>query len=332
MVILSKIIRYILLLTIFNANISLSLNKEKQSLILLGENEEKQIVMNFREKGREEETCTEIDITNDELGSFNITEKCVKATINVKNGTIFNMTLFPFNKGEDNITKKPEELEDNVIQLKIDSSKIEKSIDAIFPEKKGKINFLKVSEKPIYNYSKILAKDDTSQQSINNSNNIIRFLEKGEKYIRCIIKFKEEIKEEKEEDIAYGLIDLPTDKIKFMPQAFLFKESNIFNYQNITLLNNFQGKELTIKDIPIPENYTNNNDKSTNLAFICSFKTQSEYTVTINEDEKMTYFLIGSIVLALIFAIITFFLIRRKQNIPKDPDIYDDNQEEENSN
>ena len=46
----------------------------------------------------------------------------------------------------------------------------------------------------------------------------------------------------------------------------------------------------------------------------------------------MTYFLIGSIVLALIFAIITFFLIRRKQNIPKDPDIYDDNQEEENSN
>jgi hypothetical protein len=319
MVILSKIIRYILLLTIFNANISLSLNKEKQSLILLGENEEKQIVMSFREKGREEETCTEIDITNDELGSFNITEKCVKATINVKNGTIFNMTLFPFNKGEDNITKKPEELEDNVIQLKIDSSKIEKSIDAIFPEKKGKINFLKVSEKQIYKYSEILAKDDTSQQSINECNNIIRFLDKEEKKIRCHIKLNKEI----DEEIAYGFIDLPTDQIKFMPQAFLLKDSNIFNYQNITLKN--FSKEYTItEDIP---------DYSyTKKAFICSFKTQSVYTITINEDEKMTYFLIGSIVLALIFAIITFFLIRRKQNIPKDPDIYDDNQEEENAN
>jgi hypothetical protein len=319
MVILSKIIRYILLLTIFNANISLSLNKEKQNLILLGENEEKQIVMSFREKGREEETCTEIDITNDELGSFNITEKCVKATINVKNGTIFNMTLFPFNKGEDNITKNPEGIWNDVIQLKIDSSKIEKSIDAIFPEKKGKINFLKVSEKPIYKYSEILAKDDTSQQSINECNNIIRFLDKEEKKIRCHIKLNDKI----DEEIAYGFIDLPTDQIKFMPQAFLLKDSNIFNYQNITLKN--FSKEYTItEDIP---------DYSyTKKAFICSFKTQGNYTVIINEDEKMTYFLIGSIVLALIFAIITFFLIRRKQNIPKDPDIYDDNQEEENAN
>ena len=319
MVILSKIIRYILLLTIFNANISLSLNKEKQSLILLGENEEKQIVMSFREKGREEETCTEIDITNDELGSFNITEKCVKATINVKNGTIFNMTLFPFNKKEDTITEELIDLENNVFQLKIDSSKIEKSIDAIFPEKKGKINFLKVSEKPIYKYSEILAKDDTSQQSINECNNIIRFLDKEEKKIRCHIKLNDKI----DEEIAYGFIDLPTDQIKFMPQAFLLKDSNIFNYQNITLKN--FSKEYTItEDIP---------DYSyTKKAFICSFKTQGNYTVIINEDEKMTYFLIGSIVLALIFAIITFFLIRRKQNIPKDPDIYDDNQEEENAN
>jgi hypothetical protein len=319
MVILSKIIRYILLLTIFNANISLSLNKEKQSLILLGENEEKQIVMSFREKGREEETCTEIDITNDELGSFNITEKCVKATINVKNGTIFNMTLFPFNKKEDTITEELIDLENNVFQLKIDSSKIEKSIEAIFPEKKGKINFLKVSEKQIYKYSEILAKDDTSQQSINECNNIIRFLDKEEKNIRCHIKLNKEINEE----IAYGFIDLPTDQIKFMPQAFLLKDSNIFNYQNITLKN--FSKEYTItEDIP---------DYSyTKKAFICSFKTQGNYTVIINEDEKMTYFLIGSIVLALIFAIITFFLIRRKQNIPKDPDIYDDNQEEENAN
>jgi hypothetical protein len=319
MVILSKIIRYILLLTIFNANISLSLNKEKQNLILLGENEEKQIVMNFREKGREEETCTEIDITNDELGSFNITEKCVKATINVKNGTIFNMTLFPFNKKEDTITEELIDLENNVFQLKIDSSKIEKSIEAIFPEKKGKINFLKVSEKQIYKYSEILAKDDTSQQSINECNNIIRFLDKEEKKIRCHIKLNDKI----DEEIAYGFIDLPTDKIIFMPQAFLLKDSNIFNYQNITLKN--FSKEYTItEDIP---------DYSyTKKAFICSFKTQSDYTVTINEDEKMTYFLIGSIVLALIFAIITFFLIRRKQNIPKDPDIYDDNQEEENAN
>ena len=321
MVILSKIIRYILLLTIFNANISLSLNKEKQNLILLGENEEKQIVMNFREKGREEETCTEIDITNDELGSFNITEKCVKATINVKNGTIFNMTLFPFNKKEDNITEELIDLENNVFQLKIDSSKIEKSIDAIFPEKKGKINFLKVSEKPIYNYSEIQAKDDTSQQNIKNCNNFIRFIADDEKNIRCSIKFNEEI--EKEEDYAYGFIDLPTNKIKFMPQAFLLKYSNIFNYQNITLKN--FSKEYTItEDIP---------DYSyTKKAFICSFKTQGNYTVIINEDVKMTYFLVGSIVLALIFAFITFFLIRRKQNIPKDPDIYDDNQEEENSN
>ena len=320
MVILSKIIRYILLLTIFNANISLSLNKEKQNLILLGENEEKQIVMNFREKGREEETCTEIDITNDELGSFNITEKCVKATINVKNGTIFNMTLFPFNKKEDTITEELIDLENNVFQLKIDSSKIEKSIEAIFPEKKGKINFLKVSEKPIYKYSEILAKDDTSQQSINECNNIIRFLDKEEKKIRCHIKLNDKI----DEEIAYGFIDLPTDQIKFMPQAFLLKDSNIFNYQNITLTN-FNDNEYTITEHIPDYSYTKK-------AFICSFKTQSDYTVTINEDEKMTYFLIGSIVLALIFAIITFFLIRRKQNIPKDPDIYDDNQEEENAN
>lgn len=327
MVILSKIIRYILLLTIFNANISLLLNKEKQSLILLGENEEKEIVMNFREKGREEETCTEYDITNDELGSFNITEKCVKATINVKNGTIFNMILFPFNQKEDNISEKLKDLKNNVIQLKIDSSKIEKSIDAIFPEKKGKINFLKVSEKPIYNYYEIFSKDDTSQQSIKDCNNIIRFLDNDDN-IRCNIKFNEPITDE---EIAYGFIDLPTREIKFMPQAFLLKDSNIFNYQNITL-KNFNGKELATNDLPIPDYYKNNKKDNTNMAFICSMKTQSSYTVTINEDVKMTYFLIGSIILALIFAFITFFLIRRKQNIPKDTDIYDDNQEEENSN
>ena len=329
MAILSKIIRYILLLIIFNANISLLLNKEKQSLILLGENEEKEIVINFKEKGREEETCIEHDITNDEIGSFNITEKCVKATIKVKSETIFYMIIFPFtgNIIED-ITEKIEKLEEDVIQLKINTSQISKSIDVKIPEKQGKINFFKVLDNAINNYYNITSKNDTSQLDIKGSNNIIRFLDKKEENIRCKIK-NTKLKESDTDEIAYGFIELPSKNIKFMPQAFLLNNSNILDYKNFTFTK-ISNKDFDTNKLVNPSY----NKDYKNMAFIVSLKTQSDYTIIINEDLAMTYFLICSIVLALIFAIITFFLIRRKQNIPKDPDpdIYDDNQEEENSN
>ena len=321
MAILSKIIRYILLLIIFNANISLLLNKEKQSLILLGENEEKEIVINFKEKGREEETCIEHDITNDEIGSFNITEKCVKATIKVKSEKIFYMTIFPLTG---NMPEKFENLEDGVFQLKINTAQTSESIDVKI-EKQGKINFFKVEENAINKYYNITSKNDTSQLDIKDSNNIIRFLDKEEQNIRCKIKFNQSITDE----IAYGFIDLPSNKIKFMPQAFLLNNSNILDYKNFTFTK-ISNKDFDTNKLVNPSY----NKDYKNMAFIVSLKTQSDYTIIINEDLAMTYFLICSIVLALIFAIITFFLIRRKQNIPKDPepDIYDENQEEENSN
>ena len=88
---------------------------------------------------------------------------------------------------------------------------------------------------------------------------------------------------------------------------------------------------LEIKDIEIGKK-----DNKKNTAFICSIQTNEtieNYSVIINKD-IMNNFLIGSIILALIFAVITFFLIRRKQNITKHvgDDFYDEKLEEEKDN
>ena len=86
-----------------------------------------------------------------------------------------------------------------------------------------------------------------------------------------------------------------------------------------------------VKDFQLNKN---NNKKIT--AFVCSIVTDNEikeYSVIINKD-IMSFFLIGSIILALIFAVITFFLIRRKQSITKHigDDFYDEKSEEEKDN
>ena len=76
------------------------------------------------------------------------------------------------------------------------------------------------------------------------------------------------------------------------------------------------------------DNVTDNNSTKNEIAFIFSIADNKafNYTVTVTKlDEAMTIFLYVSIGLAGVFAVITFFLIRRKQSIDTKND---DNQED----
>ena len=138
-------------------------------------------------------------------------------------------------------------------------------------------------------------------------------------------RIKVEIKDLKVKGFCHcGIVQLATDNISFIPPVTYFEYE--LNYKrNYSISDKFDFEIGTIRyDDKNPKKYS---------AFICSIETDeeiNEYTVIINKD-IMNKFLIGSIIIALIFAIITFFLIRRKQNITKsiEDDYYEEKTEEE---
>ena len=162
-------------------------------------------------------------------------------------------------------------------------------------------------------YRNINEKDETEVMIENN--NFIKFITKGNK-ITVDIYFNEEYNDE----VYYGIVHLPTNNTKYIPMAYNFNEIKGIKIDN--------KKEINIK-------YENINNNETTIkkyiAFIFSIKNENktiQYTVIINKFEPMNIFLIVSLSLAFVFAIITFFLIRRKQSSNTENEINNINNEE----
>ena len=161
-------------------------------------------------------------------------------------------------------------------------------------------------------YYNIIEEDD-KDITIKNYN-FVKFIDSETNEIKVGIKFKNTLNKA---NFHYGIVSLSSNCSYLIPQAFNFGEGiEKKGFQNeITI------EKEDIDKIPNPKGH---------LAFIFTLESTEnfeEYEVIINKD-IMNYFLIGSIIIALIFAVITFFLIRRKQNI-KNNDFYNEDNKED---
>ena len=305
--------QHFLLLTLFNALLSLSINKDNYEL---------------------EETIFDYNISDNFINTIDL-KKDINIALNVSytfgknlflsiktlNNKAFNVSCSDikelnkedtkeFIKTIDMLTFKKDEL------LAIDiGSKEENSIEII--------NIVDEDKNKYY-----LIKEIDKTYTINNSN-FVYYIKNNEienKKLVIKLKFKDEINAK----MYNSLIRLSSNNIDYIPRVFNFDKS-------LYLEEDFKGKEKTIE---VSED--KGNKKLDIVAFIFSIDPESivdEYSVTLSIEEKndiMNEFLIGSIILALIFAVITFFLIRRKKNINEknvDDDFYkEENKEEEEKN
>ena len=150
-----------------------------------------------------------------------------------------------------------------------------------------------------------LNKNDVKQ------NNFAFFMEKTTNKYEIEIKFNESQTPDK---CYYQVVRLPIKDSKYiLPASYYILDSKTCNFGKLSFNN---------------DNVTDNNSTKNEIAFIFSIADNKafNYTVTVTKlDEAMTIFLYVSIGLAGVFAVITFFLIRRKQSIDTKND---DNQED----
>ena len=151
-----------------------------------------------------------------------------------------------------------------------------------------------------------LIEENNKKYTVYSPNFVIFFNTEEKKNVKVEINFNDEINE----SLYYAKVNLSTNDIKYIPRVFNLDET-IYKYTK----KDFK-KYITIDiDDEFKEGPKGNKDCKI-IAFIFSIKTNSniKYSVTF-KIEEMNWFLIGSIILALIFAVITFFLIRRKKNV-----------------
>lgn len=160
----------------------------------------------------------------------------------------------------------------------------------------------------IYAYQNKTYSIDTEEKV--ESNNFVIFLDNEQDYEKFDMKFKFNENSEAKNTIAtFGFICLPNTNPEYIPLAKYMKEIGNLTEHNITnvefeekIVNKFPKKDIREPYKPV-------------LAFIFSVdvKTKQTFSYSIN-SEIINIFLIVSIVIALVFAVITFFLIRRKQS------------------
>jgi len=150
-----------------------------------------------------------------------------------------------------------------------------------------------------------------------NKNNFVFFLNETKNKYELTINFnnnENEKDKEKPKLCYYQMVRLPIKDSNYtLPASYYNNENKNCNFDKLSF--NYK-------------NVTDNNSTKKEIAFIFSIKDNKkfEYIVTITKlDEAMTIFLYVSIGLAGVFAVITFFLIRRKQSIDTKND---DNQED----
>lgn len=314
-----NLMKYLLFLTIFNAFFSLTTDKKEKEINLGESNKQMQIIFIKNDEQNEDfdELTKEIeiiDLMNPKSIQFDIEkDKPVYITIFPYYGKTENIESF----NDDGISMN---LTNSVLQFSINTTKITSNICKISIHITNETN-ITIYHVTNNNYNPI--KDDNKEITIKNTP-IIRFLSNEEKKIRCKLNSLKENSKEKE--IVYGIIEVPTNNPLYIPSPMSFY-SCLNNIMKIEKLE--QNKDEF--EIDLENNHTNGNNKNKFFAFILSLKGKDEFKVTINEDRTMNYFLFGSMGLALVLGVISFFLIRRKPTTNQD-DFYEEKQEEEEDN
>ena len=165
------------------------------------------------------------------------------------------------------------------------------------------------------NYDEGLNKYEIKSYSIDTeekveNNNFIIFLEEQD-YEKFDLKFKFNDSEVKNKNATFGFICLPNKSPEYIPLAKHIKNIEIGNLTDHNI-SDIEFEQKIINKFPKKENRETNKPV---LAFIFSVDIDKRqyFSYSIN-SEIINIFLIVSIVIALVFAVITFFLIRRKQS------------------
>ena len=165
------------------------------------------------------------------------------------------------------------------------------------------------------NYDEGLNKYEIKNYSIDTeekveNNNFIIFLDEQD-YEKFDMKFKFNDSEVKNKNATFGFICLPNKSPEYIPLAKHIKNIEIGNLTDHNI-SDIEFEQKIINKFPKKENRETNKPV---LAFIFSVDIDKRqyFSYSIN-SEIINIFLIVSIVIALVFAVITFFLIRRKQS------------------
>jgi hypothetical protein len=150
-----------------------------------------------------------------------------------------------------------------------------------------------------------------------NNNSFIIFLDDEQDNEKLDMKFKFNNDDVKNKNVTFGFICLPTNETKYIALGQNYLDNEDEQDTNLT--------KKSIVETQFEEKVINKfrkdkkNERKKNkpfLAFIFSVDYNTgvlKYSYSIN-SEIINIFLIVSIVIALVFAVITFFLIRRKQS------------------
>ena len=244
-------------------------------------------------------------------------KKGVKITIN--NVGVFNKSTSAEQK-ENVVTK--------AIKLTEQINQVDRYIEFSVSEK-CEVEVSSVLKNGNREYQNIEYKIDT-EISVQKNNFVIFLKDEDVEKFEMKFNFKEDIKNK---EATYGFLFLPTESPEYI---VLGKHYRSYKGDNSLQTIKFDeaAKQLTVNN-PYYENGKETNKE--HLAFIFSIdydeKTIQEFSFTIN-SEIINVFLIVSIVIALVFAVITFFLIRRKQttegtNAEGGENLYKKNEKEE---
>ena len=194
----------------------------------------------------------------------------------------------------------------------------------ISSEKDNTIQIIHIKNTTDSLYCKVKEDDDETIKIKKKYYNFVKFIG-DDKTIKVDIKFKDNLKN----NISYGIVRLLSKNEKYIPRVETFKEKGLIDkYDNEKMK---KEKTITIKKINHEKDDEDNGIYTAFILSINSSATFKDYSIIINED-IMNNFLLGSIIVALIFAVITFFLIRRKQNVGEKKtgeEFYEEKQEEE---
>ena len=206
-------------------------------------------------------------------------------------------------------------IEQKSIEIKINSTE--------FSTQDGYVNLtvsqdntqVEISSVVWINYDEGLNKYEIKNYSIDTeekveNNNFIIFLEEQD-YEKFDLKFKFNDTDVKNKIATFGFICLPNKNLEYIPLAKHIKNIEIGNLTDHNI-SDIEFEQKIINKYPKKENRETNKPV---LAFIFSVDIDKRqyFSYSIN-SEIINIFLIVSIVIALVFAVITFFLIRRKQS------------------
>ena len=263
--------------------------------------------------------------------------------LNCSDESEYFLSVLPLNKSNitiyrDNEFEKKNELYNKIIKC----TKNENINITLSPENETYVDFFFTKINGLNNYEIIDEDEDDREVRIKNKNNFVRYLdEDNEKDIKVDIRFKNEIDKKDNISLFCGIVNLPAKykekDIDETKEQFSIPKANLFpKFVNDLLIqiDQFDGKEKSFKFKNITYDKNENKTKSY-YALIFSIVSDNpieKYYVTINKD-NMSLVLIVFILLALLFAIISFFLIRRKQNNGKlNNDFYNEKDESEEKN